>query len=99
MNLPRSEEEPGYWEAMQGRAGNAVADLQPRPEGYGFDNYRHIFKGRVRSGEPAPTSDDDGGLPHLIADMDAVGIELGVLGSSNATLARICTAYPDRFIG
>nr|WP_283949818.1 amidohydrolase family protein [Limobrevibacterium gyesilva] len=31
--------------------------------------------------------------------MDRAGIELGVLGASNATLARICTAHPDRFIG
>ena len=97
MNLPRSEEEPGYWEAMQGRPGNAVADLQPRPEGYGFDNYRHIFQGRAPKAEAAQA--DDGGIVRFIADMDAAGIELGVLGSSNATLARICTAYPDRFIG
>jgi uncharacterized protein len=99
MNLPCSEEEAGYWDAMQGRPSNAVADLQPRPPGYGFDNYRHIFKGRSRSGEQAPTQADDGGLPRLIADMDGAGIELGVLGSSIATLARICTAHPDRFIG
>ncbi len=97
MNLPRSEEEPGYWDAMQGRPGNAVADLQPRPEGYGFDNYRHIFQGRAPKAPEAPT--DDGGITQFIADMDEAGIELGVLGSSNATLARICTAYPDRFIG
>ena len=84
---------------MQGRPGNAVADLQPRPEGYGFDNYRQIFKGRPQPGELAPTSADDGGLSRLIADMDRAGIEFGVLGSSNTTLARICTAHPDRFIG
>jgi uncharacterized protein len=100
MNVPRSEEEPGYWDAMQGRPGNAVADLQPRPQGYGFDNYRQIFKGRTRgSNEQAPTPVDDGGLSRLIADMDRAGVELGVIGSSNATLARICTAHPDRFIG
>jgi predicted TIM-barrel fold metal-dependent hydrolase len=84
---------------MQGRPGNAVADLQPRPEGYGFDNYRQIFKGRLQSDEPAPAPADDGGLSRLIADMDSAGIELGVLGSANTTLARICTAHPDRFIG
>jgi hypothetical protein len=51
INLPRSEEEPGYWDAMQARPGNPVADRQPRPEGYGFDNYQHIFKGRPLSPE------------------------------------------------
>jgi predicted TIM-barrel fold metal-dependent hydrolase len=104
MNLPRSEEEPGYWDAMQGRPGNPVADRQPRPDGYGFDNYQHIFKGRPLSPEAPnhaqpPVEVDDGGIDRFIADMDKAGIELGVLGSSNATLARLCTAYPDRFIG
>ena len=104
INLPRSEEEPGYWDAMQGRPGNAVADQLPRPDGYGFDNYKHIFKGRPLSPEataaaPPPPPEDDGGITRFIADMDKAGIELGVLGSSNATLARLCTAYPDRFIG
>ena len=100
MNLPASEEEPGYWNAMQGRMGNAVADRLPPLEGYGFDNYKHIFKGRPTSGDKPPaTPVDDGGITRFIADMDKAGIELGVLGSSNATLARLCTAYPDRFIG
>jgi len=97
MNLPRSEEEAGYWAAMQGRPGNAVGDLQPRSPGYGFDNYTHIFRGRT-DGAAAPPQDDEG-ITRFIADMDKAGIELGVLGSSNATLARLCTAYPDRFIG
>ncbi len=99
MNLPRSEEEPGYWAAMQGRMGNAVGDLQPLPDGYGFDNYAHIFRGRSDGAAAPEAPADDGGITRFIADMDAAGIELGVLGSSNATLARICTAYPDRFIG
>jgi uncharacterized protein len=99
MNLPRSEEEPGYWAAMHGRPGNAVADLQPRPPGYGFDNYAHIFAGRSDAAAPPPEPEDDGGIDRFIADMDKAGIELGVLGASNATLARICTAHPDRFIG
>jgi predicted TIM-barrel fold metal-dependent hydrolase len=96
MNLPRSEEEPGYWDAMQGAPGNPVADRLERPAGYGFSNYRHIFRGRGDTAAPDP---DDGGMARFIADMDAAGIELGVLGSSNATLARICSAYPDRFVG
>ncbi len=103
MNLPQSEEEPGYWDAMQGRPGNAVSDLQPRPAGYGFDNYQRIFVGRVATpADDTPADDtraDDGGITRFIADMDRAGILLGVLGSSNATLARICTAYPDRFVG
>lgn len=104
MNLPRSEEEPGYWDAMQGRPGNPVADRLPRPPGYGFDNYQHIFKGRPLSPEaeaaaPAPPAEDDGGITKFIADMDRADISFGVLGSSNATMARICTAHPERFIG
>lgn len=97
MNLPHSEEEPGYWDAMQGRPGSPVADRLPRP-GYGFDNYSGIFKGRDAPANDAPPP-ADGGIAQLIADMDAAGIEVGVLGSSNATLARLCTAHPDRFIG
>lgn len=97
MNLPHSEEEPGYWDAMQGRPGNAVADRQPRP-GYGFDNYATIFKGRDAPPADSPIP-DDGGVEKLLADMDAAAIEVGVLGSSNATLARLCTAHPDRFVG
>ena len=97
INLPRSEEDPAYWPAMHTRPGTAVADLQPRPEGYGFDNYNHIFKGRAAPKPETPV--DDGGLARLIADMDRAGVETGVVGASNDTLARICTAHPSRFVG
>jgi predicted TIM-barrel fold metal-dependent hydrolase len=97
MNLPHSEEEPGYWAAMQGPAGTPVADRQKRP-GYGFDNYATIFKGRDAPANDTPLP-ADGGIAQLLADMDAAGIELAVIGSSNATIARICSAHPDRFFG
>ena len=54
MNLPRSEEEPGYWDAMQGRLGNPVADRQPPPDGC-------RDRTRGQAGRRRGSASDDGG--------------------------------------
>ena len=98
-NLPTGEEYPDYHQAAHGRPGNPVADRQPRPDGYGFDNYNRIFQGRAERTVPEPETAPGARMKHFLADMDRAGIEFGVVGASNLTLSRICKAYPDRFIG
>ena len=101
-NLPAGEEYPEYRELAQGRPGNPVDDRQARPPGYGFDNYKRIFHSRddgSKAREAAAIPDDGQRMQTFLADMDRAGVELGVVGASNATLSRICTAYPDRFVG
>src|SRR5262249_10866409 len=98
--LPPGVDDAAYRDAIQGRPGNPVADRLPRPEGYGFDNYNQIFKGRAERATPVEA---DGGMrlvDQLVADMDRAGIEVGILGgASNPTLARVARAYPKRFTG
>jgi predicted TIM-barrel fold metal-dependent hydrolase len=96
-NLPAGEEYPAYHEMAAGRPGNPVADRLPRPEGYGFDNYKRIFKSRDAGRRAAPP--DPTRMPGFIADMDKAGIQIGVVGASNETLSRVCRAYPDRLFG
>ena len=98
-NLPIGEEEPEYRQAAQVRPGNPVADRLPRPEGYGFDNYRNIFRNRAEAAGPTPEAAPGERMRTFLAEMDRAGIELGVVGSSNETLARVCQAHPDRFVG
>jgi predicted TIM-barrel fold metal-dependent hydrolase len=98
-NLPPGEDDPSYKASIQGRPGNPVADRLERPEGYGFDNYNRIFKGRA---EQSLAKAETAGFDHvgqLLSDMDRAGIEVGILGgASNPTLARIAKAHPQRFI-
>jgi predicted TIM-barrel fold metal-dependent hydrolase len=98
-NLPGGEEDPGYHEAQHGRPGNPVPDRLTRPEGYGFDNYRRIFRNRAEGVAPQPEVASGERMNSFIAEMDRAGIEFGVVGASNATLTRLCQAYPERFIG
>ena len=97
-NLPFGEESPDYSNAQHGRPGNAVPDRLERPEGYGFDNYNGIFRGRA---ECAPAEDVPQGsrMKKFLAEMDSAGVEVGIVGASNKTLSRICQAHPDRFVG
>ena len=98
-NLPAGEEYPEYHDMLQGRPGNPVADRLERPEGYGFDNYKHIFRNRTAQYVPQPESAPGERMEKFIADMDRAGVECGVVGASNETLKRVCGAYPDRFVG
>jgi predicted TIM-barrel fold metal-dependent hydrolase len=98
-NLPAGEEYPEYREAAQGRPGNPVADRLERPEGYGFEHYRTIFSNRAAQHVPEAEKFPGERMEKFIADLDRAGIEIGVVGASNATLQRVCQAYRDRLIG
>ena len=98
-NLPPGVDDPTYREAIQGRPGNPVADRLDRPEGYGFDNYNRIFKGRAERAAPVDAGEGMRLVGQLVSDMDRAGIEVGILGgASNPTLARVAKAHPKRFI-
>ncbi len=98
-NLPAGEEYPEYHEMQQVRPGNPVAGRLDRPEGYGFDNYKRIFRNRGAQYKPQPEAASGERMKKFIADMDRAGVECGVVGASNETLMRVCGAYPDRFVG
>ena len=96
-NLPPGVDDPTYREAIQGRPGNPVADRLDRPEGYGFDNYNRIFKGRAERAAPVDAGEGMRLVGQLVSDMDRAGIEVGILGgASNPTLARVAKAHPKR---
>ncbi len=98
-NLPSGEESSDYRDAQHGRPGNAVPDRLERPEGYGFDNYNRIFRGRAEAPVPAEAPPDPSRMKKFLADMDRAGVEVGIVGASNKTLSRICQAHPNRFVG
>jgi hypothetical protein len=50
ISMPRSEANPDLERIARGRPGTPFAQSLPRPEGYGFANYAHVF----RSKENAP---------------------------------------------
>ncbi|MFX8972738.1 hypothetical protein ABTN24_19645, partial [Acinetobacter baumannii] len=80
----------------RGRPGTPFAQSLPRPEGYGFANYAHVF--RSTEGAPKEGKADDGGLKKLVEDMDRAGIRRGLLvGAENSATGRIHQAYPNRF--
>ena len=99
VSLPRTLRSPQIHEISHGRPGTPFPEPLPRPAGYGFDNYDHVF--RKSSGRtPSPAiEEDDGGMDRLVADMDRAGIAVGYLvGARNANIARIRRDYSGRFI-
>ena len=94
-NLPAGEEYPEYHEEQQVRPGNPVAGRLERPEGYGFDNYKRIFRNRERQYQPRPEAHPGERMGTFIAEMDRAGVECGVVGASNETLARVCGQIPE----
>jgi predicted TIM-barrel fold metal-dependent hydrolase len=98
IGLPKSEADPSIQAISNGRPGNPFPGSLPRPEGYGFDNYKHVFKQATNRKPPSETPVDDGGLKQLVADMDRAGIEAGLLvGAGNDAIAKIHQDYPKRF--
>ncbi|MES3000666.1 MAG: amidohydrolase family protein [Pseudomonadota bacterium] len=98
ISLPKSEADPSIHAVTNGRPGNPFPGSLPRPEGYGFDNYKHVFRqasNRKPEGE-APV--DDGGTKKLVEDMDRAGIEAGLLvGARNDQIGQIHRDHPGRF--
>jgi predicted TIM-barrel fold metal-dependent hydrolase len=96
MNVPNFLRSPHSVEIDHGRPGTPFSESLPRPAGYGFENYEHVFRGSDRAAKP---DEDDGGMERLIADMDRAGIAVGYLvGARNSDLGRIKRQRPDRFI-
>jgi predicted TIM-barrel fold metal-dependent hydrolase len=96
ISMPRSEANPDLDRIARGRPGTPFAQSLPRPEGYGFANYAHVF--RSKEGAPKEGKADDGGLKKLVEDMDRAGIRRGLLvGAENSATGRIHQAYPNRF--
>ena len=82
-------------EIMRGRPGTPFPDSLDRPEGYGFDNYNRIFGGG--SVEPDEAKEVPG-LENTIAEMDAAGVEFGLLtGVPNSDIGQIHRDFPNRF--
>ena len=80
-------------EAIRDRPGTPFPESLDRPDGYGFDNYNHIFGGGESGG-----AQDPGSLEQTVAEMDASGVEFGLLtGAPNAEIGQIHRDFPGRF--
>ena len=96
---PASMQDPAYKAINHGRPGTPFPEPVDRPEGYGFDNYRHVFAGGVEQESPEGSVPEDGGLKTMVADMDAAGIEASVLvDAPNTVIPQVHAAFPGRFI-
>jgi predicted TIM-barrel fold metal-dependent hydrolase len=96
---PASMQDPAYRAINHGRPGTPFPEPVERPEGYGFDNYRHVFAGGVEQETSKGSVADDGGLKKMVADMDAAGIEASVLvDAPNTVIPRVHAEFPGRFI-
>ena len=97
---PASIKDPAYQAVVHGRPGTPFPEPIERPEGYGFDNYQHVFSGGVRQETTAESAaPDDGGLKRLVADMDAAGIEASLLvDAPNTVIPQVHEEFPGRFI-
>lgn len=99
ISLPKSEADPAINEISNGRPGNPFPEPLPRPPGYGFDNYKQVFRQATNRKPAGESKIEDGGLPKLVADMDRAGIQSGLLvGASNYAIGKIHRDYPGRFM-
>ena len=96
---PASMQDPAYKAINHGRPGTPFPEPVERPDGYGFDNYQHVFSGGVEQESSKGTAQDDGGLKQMVADMDAAGIEASVLvDAPNTVIPQVHAEFPGRFI-
>ena len=97
IGVPKSEADPSIEAITHGRPGTPFPGSLPRPPGYGFDNYAYVFR-QAMGDKPASAAKPDGGYKQLVADMDAAGIQAGLLvGASNNAIGKIHRQYPNRF--
>ena len=91
---PASWSDPEYHAIQRGRPGTPFPEPLPRPEGYGFANYEHVFTAPSNKDEK-----DDGGMEKLVADMDRAGVEAALLvGTPNSAFPRVHRRHPGRFL-
>lgn len=96
---PTSMQDPDYRAINHGRPGTPFPEPVDRPDGYGFDNYQHVFAGGVDQEPVNASAPDDGGLKKMVADMDAAGIEASVLvDAPNTVIPQVHAEFPGRFI-
>jgi uncharacterized protein len=94
-----------YHEQASHRIGYGDPELLPARPGYGFDNYRNIFRKRVDPAKPADADADKKKSPpkgqsikEFVAELDREGAEVSVLGRvDNYMLADVVAEFPDRF--
>ncbi len=82
-------------EIIRDRPGTPFPESLDRPEGYGFDNYNHIFGGGYS--ESSETKEVPS-VENTVAEMDASGVEFGLLtGVPNDEIGQIHRDFPGRF--
>ena len=77
ISLPKSEADPAIQTVTNGRPGTPFPGSLPRPSGYGFDNYAHVFRQASNRKPVGDAPPDDGGTKKLVEDMDRAGIRAG----------------------
>ena len=94
IGMPKTATTSTAAEINRGRPGTPTSEDLPRPEGYGFDNYGHIFG----SAAPGAAPLDDGALAREVAAMDQSNVEYGLLvNMPNYEIGQIHRAHPGRF--
>ncbi len=94
IGMPKTATTSAAAEINRGRPGTCTSEDLPRPEGYGFDNYAHIFGGG--SSDAAPL--DGGALAREVTAMDQSNVEFGLLvNMPNNEIAQIHRDHPGRF--
>ena len=98
ISLPKSEADPAIQTVTNGRPGTPFPGSLPRPSGYGFDNYAHVFRQASNRKPVGDAPPDDGGTKKLVEDMDRAGIRAGLLvGARNDQIGQIHRDHPNRF--
>ena len=98
ISVPKSEADPSIQAVTNGRPGTPFPGSLPRPPGYGFDNYAHVFRQASNRSPAADGPPDDGGTRRLVQDMDHAGIQAGLLvGARNDQIGQIHQDFPGRF--
>ncbi len=98
ISVPQSEADPAIHAISNGRPGTPIYGSLPRPEGYGFDNYAKVFRQASNRKPKTEGPVADGGYKQLVADMNAAGVEKGLLvGAANTAIAMIHQEFPNRF--
>ena len=88
-----------YHEQASHRIGYGDPELLPPRPGYGFDNYRNIFRKRVDPKAEASESKKPKGqsIKEFVEELDREGAEVSVLGRvDNTMLADVVAEYPKR---
>ncbi len=94
IGMPKTATAQAAAEINRGPPGTPSSETLPRPDGYGFDNYGHIFG----SAPPSPPGERSALLGTLVAEMDQSNIEYGLLvNAPNNEIGEIHREFPNRF--